>query len=142
MKTACGSLAYSAPEMLLQEPYDGPSVDIWSLGAMPTRSNVLTDSLFAAGVILFMMVAGRLPFQDPNESMTVIKILDVKYTIPDHVSDDCRGLISSILVRCVCGGNDVPPPDSSIATSRPALLASRSPGTGGLLGRSLQAAPV
>ena len=46
-----------------------------------------------------MMVAGRLPFQDPNESMTVIKILDVKYTIPDHVSDDCRGLIASILVR-------------------------------------------
>ncbi|EDQ90849.1 uncharacterized protein MONBRDRAFT_36366 [Monosiga brevicollis MX1] len=82
MKTACGSLCYSCPEVLLQEPYDGPLADIWSLG-----------------VILFMMVTGRLPFQEPNDYQTITKIVDVKFEIPAFVSNECKDLISRLLVK-------------------------------------------
>jgi serine/threonine protein kinase len=34
MKTMCGSLVYSAPEILLQDPYSGPAADVWSLGSL------------------------------------------------------------------------------------------------------------
>uniref|UniRef100_A0A8C0AP39 SNF-related serine/threonine-protein kinase n=1 Tax=Buteo japonicus TaxID=224669 RepID=A0A8C0AP39_9AVES len=47
LTTSCGSLAYSAPEILLGDEYDAPAVDIWSLG-----------------VILYMLVCGHPPFQE------------------------------------------------------------------------------
>ena len=34
LKTACGSVSYSCPEILLGEPYDGPLADMWSLGTL------------------------------------------------------------------------------------------------------------
>ena len=43
----CGSIDYAAPELLLQQPYDGRSTDIWALG-----------------VTLYALMEGRLPF-DP-----------------------------------------------------------------------------
>ncbi|KAK3564325.1 hypothetical protein QTP86_013233 [Hemibagrus guttatus] len=80
--TSCGSLAYSAPEILLGEEYDAPAVDIWSLG-----------------VILYMLVCGRPPFQEANDSETLIMIMDCRYTVPDHVSAECEDLISRMLQR-------------------------------------------
>ncbi|KAM6927173.1 SNF related kinase b isoform 1-T2 [Lycodopsis pacificus] len=82
LATSCGSLAYSAPEILLGEEYDAPAVDIWSLG-----------------VILYMLVCGAPPFQETNDSETLVMILDCRYRVPEHVSDDCRDLISRMLQK-------------------------------------------
>uniref|UniRef100_A0A3Q4GP21 SNF-related serine/threonine-protein kinase n=1 Tax=Neolamprologus brichardi TaxID=32507 RepID=A0A3Q4GP21_NEOBR len=82
LATSCGSLAYSAPEILLGEEYDAPAVDIWSLG-----------------VILYMLVCGVPPFQETNDSETLVMILDCRYSIPEHVSDECRDLISRMLQK-------------------------------------------
>uniref|UniRef100_G3UFL0 SNF-related serine/threonine-protein kinase n=1 Tax=Loxodonta africana TaxID=9785 RepID=G3UFL0_LOXAF len=82
LTTSCGSLAYSAPEILLGDEYDAPAVDIWSLG-----------------VILFMLVCGQPPFQEANDSETLTMIMDCKYTVPSHVSKECKDLITRMLQR-------------------------------------------
>ncbi|XP_071613239.1 SNF-related serine/threonine-protein kinase-like [Heliangelus exortis] len=82
LTTSCGSLAYSAPEILLGDEYDAPAVDIWSLG-----------------VILYMLVCGHPPFQEANDSETLTMIMDCRYTVPPHVSAQCADLISRMLQR-------------------------------------------
>jgi len=49
LKTACGSPCYAAPEVVAGKRYHGLMIDIWS-----------------SGVILFAMICGYLPFEDPN----------------------------------------------------------------------------
>ncbi|KHN84335.1 SNF-related serine/threonine-protein kinase [Toxocara canis] len=82
LATSCGSLAYSAPEILLGDAYDAPAVDVWSLG-----------------VILYMLLCGRLPFQEANDSETLTKILDCIYSLPETLSVNARNLISRMLVK-------------------------------------------
>ncbi|XP_078457993.1 uncharacterized protein LOC144936841 [Lampetra fluviatilis] len=82
LATSCGSLAYSAPEILLGDEYDAPAVDIWSLG-----------------VILYMLVCGHPPFQEANDSETLTMIMDCKYTVPAHISRECKDLIARMLQR-------------------------------------------
>lgn len=80
LKTACGSPCYAAPEMIAGKRYNGGMVDIWS-----------------CGVILFALLAGYLPFEDPNTSNLYKKILSADYQVPNFVSPEACDLIARIL---------------------------------------------
>ncbi|XP_050437403.1 SNF-related serine/threonine-protein kinase [Adelges cooleyi] len=82
LETSCGSLAYSAPEILIGSSYNATAVDIWSLG-----------------VILYMLVCGEAPFHSANDSETLTMIMDCKYKVSSHVSEECKNLIGRMLVR-------------------------------------------
>lgn len=102
LETSCGSLAYSAPEILLGDSYDAPAV-----GKFPTVIICVNDDLikscfrvdvWSLGVILYMLVCGHPPFQEANDSETLTMIMDCKYTIPPHISAECKELIGNMLV--------------------------------------------
>ena len=80
LKTACGSPFYAPPEMLRGDSYRGGTVDIWS-----------------CGVVLFAMICGFLPFEGEENSQLYKKIIDGKYSIPTHVSNQARELIYQLL---------------------------------------------
>ena len=80
LKTACGSPCYAAPEMIAGKRYTGTNVDLWS-----------------CGVILFAMICGFLPFEDPNTSQLYKKILNAEYKIPSFVSKDGADILKGIL---------------------------------------------
>lgn len=80
LKTACGSPCYAAPEMIAGKRYHGLMVDIWS-----------------SGIVLFAMVCGYLPFEDPNTSALYKKILKAEYKIPSFISGDCKDIMTKIL---------------------------------------------
>lgn len=66
--------------MIAGQRYHGSQVDIWS-----------------CGVILFALICGYLPFEDPNTANLYKKILNGEYTIPKIASDDAKDLIKNIL---------------------------------------------
>lgn len=51
---------------------------------------VCVPDIWSLGVILYMLVCGVPPFQETNDSETLVMILDCRYSIPEHVSDECR----------------------------------------------------
>ncbi|CAL4973952.1 unnamed protein product [Urochloa decumbens] len=80
LHTACGTPAYVAPEVLLKRGYDGAKADIWS-----------------CGVILFVLVAGYLPFNDTNLVLLYRKITQSNYMCPPWFSVDARKLLARML---------------------------------------------
>ncbi|KAG5225195.1 CBL-interacting serine/threonine-protein kinase [Salix suchowensis] len=81
LHTLCGTPAYVAPEVLRKKGYDGSKADIWS-----------------CGVILYVLLAGFLPFQDENVMKMYRKIFKAEYEFHPWFSADARRLISRILV--------------------------------------------
>ena len=80
LKTACGSPCYAAPEMIAGKRYQGLNSDIWS-----------------CGIILYAMVCGYLPFEDPNTSKLYKKIINGDCLIPGFISKTSKDLIKKIL---------------------------------------------
>lgn len=56
---------------------------------------VCVPDIWSLGVILYMLVCGVPPFQETNDSETLVMILDCRYSIPEHVSDECREWVKS-----------------------------------------------
>ena len=52
--------------------------------------NLVFSDIWSLGVILFMLVCGKPPFQEVNDSETLTMIMDCKYQFPPHVSQTCR----------------------------------------------------
>ncbi|XP_043544639.1 SNF-related serine/threonine-protein kinase isoform X2 [Chiloscyllium plagiosum] len=46
-----------------------------------------------------MLVCGQPPFQEANDSETLTMIMDCKYTVPSHISKECKDLINRMLQR-------------------------------------------
>ncbi|ERN18668.1 hypothetical protein AMTRI_Chr12g272980 [Amborella trichopoda] len=80
LHTTCGTPAYVAPEVLGKRGYDGAKADIWS-----------------CGVILFVLLAGFLPFQDDNLVAMYRKIYKGDFKCPPWISPESRRIILRLL---------------------------------------------
>nr|UOI39529.1 CBL-interacting protein kinase [Betula platyphylla] len=80
LHTTCGTPAYVAPEVINRKGYDGAKADIWS-----------------CGVVLFVLLAGFLPFQESNIVEMYRKISKGEFRCPHWFPPDVRKLLSRIL---------------------------------------------
>lgn len=80
LHTTCGTPAYVAPEVISMRGYDGARADIWS-----------------CGVILFVLVAGYLPFHDSNLMEMYRKIGKAEFKCPSWFSPELKKLLFKIL---------------------------------------------
>ncbi|KAM3306694.1 CBL-interacting protein kinase 5-like isoform X1 [Capsicum chacoense] len=80
LHTTCGTPAYVAPEIINKRGYDGEKADIWS-----------------CGVILFVLLAGYLPFHDANLMGMYKKISKGEFKCPEHFPSEVKKLLSRIL---------------------------------------------
>ena len=81
LSTPCGSPCYASPEMVAGKKYDGFKIDVWS-----------------CGIILYAMVCGYLPFEDPNNEVLFKKILECNVEFPNYVKKLSKDLVKKILV--------------------------------------------
>jgi carbon catabolite-derepressing protein kinase len=80
LHTACGTPAFTAPEVLRRRAYDGAKADAWS-----------------AGVILFVLLAGHLPFDDANIADMCRRAQRRDYAAPRWLSQPARRLVARLL---------------------------------------------
>lgn len=82
MKMRVGTLNYTAPEILSEQPYDH-RVDLFSLG-----------------VIMYYMIRGTLPFYAEDPYMIAVKTINGEYDMEkDEFFDNVSGLCKDLLTR-------------------------------------------
>uniref|UniRef100_A0A671R1R5 non-specific serine/threonine protein kinase n=1 Tax=Sinocyclocheilus anshuiensis TaxID=1608454 RepID=A0A671R1R5_9TELE len=81
LATWCGSPPYAAPEVFEGQQYEGPQLDIWSMG-----------------VVLYVLVCGALPFDGPSLPVLRQRVLEGRFRIPYFMTEDCEHLIRRMLV--------------------------------------------
>ena len=81
LSTPCGSPCYASPEMVSGNKYNGCRIDVWS-----------------TGIILYAMIYGYLPFEDPDNETLFQKILECKPDMPSGVSASAVDLMNKIMV--------------------------------------------
>ena len=81
METSCGSPHYAAPEVIRGQKYNGTKSDVWGLA-----------------VLLFVMCAGRLPFDSQSIPRVLDKVCEGQYTMPSHFGGSLRHLLSRMFV--------------------------------------------
>jgi len=83
MQEVVGTPWYSAPELLLADPYT-PAVDLWALG-----------------VELYMLLIGEFPFDDPDEEALEDQIIEGKVDMTgpqwEHISIEAKDLLKGLL---------------------------------------------
>ncbi|XP_031259305.1 CBL-interacting serine/threonine-protein kinase 23-like [Pistacia vera] len=80
LHTTCGTPNYVAPEVINNKGYDGAKADLWS-----------------CGVILFVLMAGYLPFEESNLMALYKKIFKADFKCPPWFSTSAKKLITRIL---------------------------------------------
>ncbi|XP_020275749.1 CBL-interacting protein kinase 23 isoform X5 [Asparagus officinalis] len=80
LHTTCGTPNYVAPEVINNKGYDGAKADLWS-----------------CGIILFVLMAGYLPFEDSNLMSLYKKIFKAEFSCPAWFSTSAKKLIKRIL---------------------------------------------
>ncbi|XP_044496394.1 CBL-interacting serine/threonine-protein kinase 23 isoform X2 [Mangifera indica] len=80
LHTTCGTPNYVAPEVINNKGYDGAKADLWS-----------------CGVILFVLMAGFLPFEESNLMTLYKKIFKADFKCPPWFSTSAKKLITRIL---------------------------------------------
>ncbi len=81
LETSCGSPHYASPEIVAGKAYHGAASDIWS-----------------CGVVLFALLVGRLPFDDPNMRVLLQKVRAGKFEMPSHIPVGAKDLIRRMLI--------------------------------------------
>lgn len=84
LRTSCGSPHYAAPEIISGKPYNGASADIWS-----------------CGVILYALLAARLPFDDDDCPTLLQKISTGRFVMPPDIDARAQDLIWRMLTTDV-----------------------------------------
>ncbi|XP_061344543.1 CBL-interacting serine/threonine-protein kinase 24-like [Gastrolobium bilobum] len=78
--TTCGTPNYVAPEVLNNRGYDGAAADVWS-----------------CGVILYVLMAGYLPFEETDLPTLYKRIIAAEFVCPFWFSAGAKTLIHKIL---------------------------------------------